>query len=239
MPNSLTDALNGIEDGGSGGGSAGYYCRGKIDFGFKVFAQGVGPDVSFFQFDPFMPKTAELAMAKAKAFSTEHGVTTSPAKSIALTLERATVKGKAITWQNDLQKIVARWMPSYDKVWLPALEKLGISKPGAYWMHVALVNDPSGRTEKFTGKDGVERDSPSKVWVPDVIYPNEALCQKAAESAPAATASTPTSVPPGFTPELWKQYQADIMKEIANKTDIEYETCSKNWNIPVEFLKTL
>lgn len=241
MPNPLLEALGGIEDGGtSGGGSGGYFCRGIIAFGYKVFAQGVGPDASFFEFNPMAPKTAEVALAKAKSFATEHGVTTSPAKSIALTLERATVKGRQVTWSNDLQKIVARWMPAYEKVWLPALEKLNISKPGAYWMHVGLVNDPSGKTEKFKGQDGVEKDAPTKVWVPDAIFPNEALCTKAAaEAAPAAGTSAPANIPQGFTADLWKQYLPDVMKEIGGKTETEYAFCSKNWGVPVEFLKTL
>lgn len=245
-PNKLLETLDTIEDGGGAVGGQGYFCKGKIEFGYKVFAQGVDPAASFFLFDPFAPKTAEVALAKAKAFATEHQVTSSPAKSIALTLLRATVKGRDVTWANDLQKIVARWMPAYEKVWLPALEKLAIDKPGEYWMHVALVNDPSGRTEKMKNREtGQEMDVPSKVWVPDQLFPTEVICQKAGEDAAknapvsAGAPAVAGDVPPGFNAQIWAQYKPDIIKELGGKTEAELASVSKNWNIPVEFLQTL
>lgn len=239
MANPLLDELNGIEDGGSSTLQSGYFCKAKLSFGFKVFATGISPEASLFEFDPFNKKTVEAALAKAKAFVSDNGVTSQPAKSIVLTLYRETVKGKNITWQRDLQKVVARWMPAYEKVWLPALEKLGINKPGEYWCHVALVNDPSGKTEKFSGKDGVERDSPSKVWVIDTLYPNEAVCIAEAAKVASTDNAGEEQPPAGFTSAIWKQYKPDIMKELADRTEDKLVSVSKNWNIPLEYLRAL
>ena len=236
----LLNALDGIEDPSSSGGSSGFYCRAKISFGYKVFATGVQPQDSLFEFDPYNKKSAELALDKARAFVKEHNVTKSPSKSIVLTLHRETVKGREVNWAGDQQKVVARWMKAYDDIWLPALEKLGIKKPGDYWMHVALVDDPSGRTSTYTGRDGVERTSPEKVWVPDAIYPNEAICEKAAGDDSSGSTSSEPAPPEGFTAELWAQYKPDIVKELGSSpSDDDYDKVSSTWGVPVEYLKSM
>lgn len=240
---SLIDALDNIQDGGSSqyGPNPGYFCKVTIESGYKVYAAGMDHNSSFFPFDPANERTAQVALERAKAFVVEHGVSSNPSKSIALTLHRETVKNRQVTWQRDMTKIVATWTPAYKDVWKPAFKKIGISKMGSYWAHVILVNDPSGRTEKMQKRDGSgEMDVPSKVWVVDEIYPNEGACEKAAEKASvdAPKSEETEEVPAGYTAAMWAKYKDDITKEL-DGSDAAFEKVAAEWSMPIDFLRRL
>jgi hypothetical protein len=214
------------------------------------------------------------AMEKAVKFAENHNIALprGPQLAIQITLFKAHVlNGAADRWGGDQYKVVPVWKSSppndkgeierktdYSQIIKPAFDKLGINHWGEYYAKIILVPNVQGRMEDWT--HDVEEDDPenpgqkkkvsrtdkvpTKVWVPDVVYPTEALLITAAKEAAAQAqagangngASAPVQEeerPEGYTKELWAEYRGPIVADLGTMT---VQAVASKYGIPVPFI---
>lgn len=231
-----------------GGGGMGFYCESEIAFGWGLFIKGLPSDQRFTKFDPFNKASVQAAQEKAIGFGASYGKT--PAKTIALILHKETVKSREVNWDaGDQVKLVADWMGTPTgvnyKLWFETLKKLGIKKPGNYWVHVSLINDPGGKMERSSDDT---RDVPSKMWIIDEVFPNEAACAKAAaekkaemDAAAAAAGEDEDAepLPDDYDADVWADTKPDVLKELGDGSKGLIVKAAKKYGISVEFLTEL
>lgn len=236
--------LETTEPASEGGGGIGGFCQVDVSYGYKVFTSGPHKD-SWFPVDISSEESKLAGKTAAQVHASSVGAKT-PTFGVSLRYKRETVKGKVVTWKDDLYKDIFRGRKMkldngeestfLDAMWIPLASTAGCTRPGSYWVRYAFVKELALRKDK---------DAYEYAWIPDIVYPNEAACEAAAiahyagRGAGAGSANHAAggeTVPAGYTAADWQAAKPYLVESI--KENKPLPIIAKDYRIDIDFLQT-
>lgn len=207
----------------SGGGFIGHV---NYSLGYKVFAQGLSNEDTWFAYDVLQDGSKEAALNKARALIAEHNVmdsqgrTARPQSAICFHVPLAGLKLGGDNWNVDQYFVTPIYYDAYTQILRSTIKELGIW-PGWFWGRFAWTAEPSGRT-RFN-QEGEE--VAVLVAVPVEVYETEEEAETAA-GGEGGGASQSTQAPPWLVEEvnnLMEMVNTGAPVEvIKNKTGLEH-----------------
>lgn len=258
MSGTLDDFLKTTKKEEGVGGGNGFIAQIKVEFGYKLYIQGMTNEDSWLPYQAGNEKSKNDAHEAAVANYVATGLSEDDAKkklrqsSIAIVIKNGTVLNRKTTWQGDQYYVYAIWTKGYQEIVEPSLSgKITSTDQLGKWLWgwIKFLPDPSGRTRTYTTKnpDGSEK---SEERINMVAYIEEVFPTKVAALARAAeigigaedaeaegVSGEEVEVPDGFTAEEWKIAAGDIKKaHAAGKSPF---TLSKDYGVEIRFIKAI
>lgn len=241
-----SDVVKGYEK-ESGGGGGGWVCHTNVVLGYKVFAQGMSNDETFFPYKIGDENSKKKARFDANAFKDKYNESvpaggkkaTNPSNAIRIELDKEQTYNKdTSTWDGNRVQDTPLWTDAYKGLISPHLVESGAGE-GWQWALIQWAPDPWAEKNNKTIINQVtgEETTPLVMFVAKVFLTKQEALDYAAEleagKSPSEESDSPpfalddddeeqsSDVPDGYDQESWNSVVPFIEGELEAGTPIK------------------